>query len=94
MKMARPRKIHPSLLSVSRSRFPAEIANDSAKRGQLAAPKVLFGECSRYAVAPIHTRFSTIVWFVWDAEHEYSSLKAAEIIRQENSFEEAVVDLN
>ena len=92
--MARPRKIHPSLLSVSRSRFPSELINDSSKRGELAAPKVLFGECSRFAVAPIHTRFGSIVWFVWDAEHEFSTLKAAEVIRQENSFEEAVVGLN
>jgi len=91
--MARARKIHPSLLSVSRSRFPAEIINDSSKRGELAAPKVLFGEYSRYAIAPIHTRFGSIVWFVWDAETAYDGLNAAEVIRQENSFEEAVVGL-
>ena len=87
------RKHKPTLLSVSRSAFPKEIANDATKRGQLAAPKVLFGEFSRYAVAPLHSRFGSIVWFVWDAEKSYDETKAADIIRQGCTFEEAVSDL-
>lgn len=49
-------------------RFPT-IANDPSRKGQLAAPKQTFGEFRRYAVAPLHTRFDAITWFVWDA-HE------------------------
>lgn len=88
--MTMARKHSPTLLAVSRSQFPKEIANDPSKRGQLAAPKVIFGEFSRYAVAPIHTRFGSIVWFVWDAERNLDEVHAADIIRQECSFEKAV----
>jgi len=87
------RKYKPTLLSVSRSEFPKEIINDATKRGQLAAPKVIFGELSRYAVAPLHSRFGSIVWFVWDAEKSYDETKAADIIRQGCTFEEAVEGL-
>lgn len=87
------RKYRPTLLSVSRSQFPKEVVNDAEKRGQLAAPKVLFGELSRYAIAPIHTRFGTIVWFVWDAEKTLEETHMADVIRQEASFEEAVKGL-
>ena len=87
------RKHTPVLLAVSRSAFPKEIINDSSKRGELAAPKVLFGEFSRYAVAPLHSRFGSIVWFVWDAEKSYDETKAADIIRQGCTLEEAVEGL-
>jgi hypothetical protein len=46
------------------------LTNDPSRKGELAAPKRLFGEFSRYAVAPIHTRFGAVEWFVWDA-HTY-----------------------
>lgn len=42
--------------------------NNPNLAGQLAAKKVLFGGCSRYAIAPVHTRFDAVEWFVWDAE--------------------------
>lgn len=87
------RKRQPTLLSVSRSRFPKEIVNDASKRGQLAAPKVLFGELSRYAIAPIHTRFGSVVWFVWDANKQLEDTHMADVIRQEASFEDAVKGL-
>lgn len=83
----------PVLLSVSRSAFPAEIVCDPSKRGQIAAPKVLFGEFSRYAIAPIHTRFGDVVWFVWDAEKELDDTHMADVIRQESSFVKAVEGL-
>ena len=38
-------------------------------KGALAAPKQRFGDSGRYAVAPVHTRFDAVEWFVWDAEH-------------------------
>lgn len=44
-----------------------ELRNDPSRRGELAAPKKLFGEWSRYAIAPVHTRFGAVAWFVWDA---------------------------
>lgn len=45
-----------------------EIVNDPNKRGELAGPKQLFGPRKRYAIAPVHSRFDRVAWFVWDAE--------------------------
>jgi hypothetical protein len=42
------------------------------------------------AVAPIHTRFDALEWFVWDAEHPLSDLNHAEVIRQAETLEEAL----
>lgn len=64
-------------------------ANNPALKGQLAGQKLLFGEFSRYAVAPIFTRFEAVEWFVWDAEI-LNSYGNPEVIRQASSFEEAV----
>lgn len=47
-------------------------------------------ENRRYAVAPIHTRFDALEWFVWDAEHPLSDLNHAEVIRQAETLEEAL----
>ena len=44
------------------------IINDPSRAGALAASKELFGRCSRYAIAPVHSRFDEVRWFVWDAE--------------------------
>lgn len=44
------------------------IANNPARKGELAAPKTLFGPRNCYAVAPVYTRHDCIAWFVWDAE--------------------------
>jgi hypothetical protein len=73
----------------------ATIQNDPSKRGQLAAKKELFGPYSRYAIAPVHTRFDAVEWFVWDAftrEREDSTLPA--VIRQEPTKEAALAGLD
>jgi hypothetical protein len=68
------------------------VTNDPAKRGQPAARKQLFGEYSRYAVAPVHTRFESVEWFVWDAER-CNETGSPEVIRQASTLEEAIKGL-
>ena len=78
--------------------FPSVPANDPRKAGQPACPKQFFGEYKRYAVAPVHTRFDAVEWFVWDAAHENSNARwragkgigSAEVIRQEPTLEAAM----
>jgi hypothetical protein len=70
--------------------FPSVPANNPAQRGSLAAKKQRFGDNGRYAVAPVHTRFDAVEWFVWDAEHPLSDLSHAEVIRQAETLEEAL----
>lgn len=41
-------------------------------------------------LAPIHTRFDAVEWFVWDAEHALSTMNRAEVIRQSETLEEAL----
>jgi hypothetical protein len=65
--------------------------NDPSKSGAFAARKRLFGENSRYAIAPIHTRFGAVQWFVWDAEYPNCGF-TAEVIRQEDCLEDAMRD--
>jgi hypothetical protein len=72
--------------------FPTKIANDPSKKGQLAARKQFFGEYRRYAVAPIHTRFDAVEWFVWDAAQAADG-ELAPVIRQEATLAEAVAGL-
>lgn len=59
----------------------SRIQNNPAYKGELAAPKYLFGEHSRYSIAPIHTRFDAVQWFVWDAE-TLDSNGLPDVIRQ------------
>ena len=73
--------------------FPRIPTNDPARKGQLAARKQTFGDHRRYAVAPVHTRFDAIEWFVWDAEHPLSTMSNAEVIRQEPTLEAALAGL-
>jgi hypothetical protein len=73
--------------------FASSYANNPALKGSLAANKQFFGDASRYAVAPIHTRFDAVEWFVWDAEHPNSDMTQAEVIRQAETLEDAVCDL-
>ena len=63
--------------------------NDPAKAGQLADQKVLFN-LSRYAVAPVHTRFDAVTFFVWDAEDVDPETNGPRIIRQSASVGLAV----
>ena len=67
--------------------------NNPNLAGQLAAKKELFGDCSRYAIAPIHTRFDAVQWFVWDAEQIDPVTKLASVIRQAQTKAEALVGL-
>jgi hypothetical protein len=74
--------------------FAASYKNDPAKKGQLADRKRLFGDCSRYAVAPVYTRFDAVQWFVWDAESPWLDGDGKpSVIRQACSLEEAIKDL-
>ena len=67
--------------------------NNPNLAGQLAAKKELFGGHSRYAIAPIHTRFDAVEWFVWDAERIDLVTKLASVIRQAQTKQEALVGL-
>jgi hypothetical protein len=73
--------------------FPKIPANNPALKGQPAAKKQFFGDCSRYAVWPVHTRFEAIQWFVADAEHPLSDMSHAEIVRQAETLEAALEGL-
>lgn len=70
--------------------FSVVPANNPSLKGSLAARKQFFGDNGRYAVAPVHTRFDAVEWFVWDAEHPLSSLSRAEVIRQSDTLDEAL----
>lgn len=71
--------------------FKAHYANKPERKGELAARKRLFGDCSRYAVAPVYTRFDAVQWFVWDAEHPWiNDTGRPAIIRQASTLEEAL----
>jgi hypothetical protein len=70
--------------------YPYKVdANDATRKGQPAGKKFLFGPHKRYAVQPLHSRFGEITWFVWDAE----VAGEPEVIRQEPSFDAAVLGL-
>lgn len=58
--------------------------------GSLAARKVTFGDMSRYAVAPVHSRFGGVSWFVWDADVEADG---PAIIRQAETLVGALAGL-
>jgi hypothetical protein len=67
------------------------LTNDPTRKGQLAAPKRLFGDLRRYAVAPVHTRFDAVEWFVWDAHTDDHGHPA--VIRQASTEAEAIQGL-
>ena len=68
------------------------IQNDTSKAGQIAKRKTLFGDCSRYAVAPVHSRLGALQWFVWDADNTDALTGNPAVIRQEDSLEAAMRD--
>jgi hypothetical protein len=72
--------------------FPNNIANNPARKGELAARKQ-FLRGYRYAVAPVHTRFGAVEWFVWDAEHPTSEMFNPAVIRQAATLDEAIKGL-
>ena len=75
-------------------KFKRAYANDPTRKGELAARKQLFGDCSRYAVAPVHTRFDAVQWFVWDAEITCPDTGLPEVIRQAETLVEALADVS
>jgi hypothetical protein len=78
-------------MPISFGRVPG---NNPLRAGQPAVRKQFFGERSRYAVAPVHTRFDAVEWFVWDAEHPLSSNSYEEVIRQAPTLAEAMQGLD
>ena len=72
--------------------FRSVPANDPSLAGKLAAPKNLFGQHSRYAIAPVHTRFDAIEWFVWDAQKNDENGNP-DVIRQKPTLEKALAGL-
>ena len=69
------------------------LRNDPSRKGQLAARKRIFGDWHRYAVAPVHTRFDAVEWFVWDAETIDPVFGGPSVIRQASTEAEAVEGL-
>ena len=82
-------KLNPT---VSNYGFPRKLINDPRRAGELVARKKLFGDHSRYAIAPVHSRFHTICWFVWDAER-LDETGRPEVIRQERTMLKALEGL-
>ena len=64
--------------------------NNPNLAGQLASKKVLFGGYSRFAIAPVHTRFDAVEWFVWDAERIDPVTGGPDVIAQESTKEQAM----
>ena len=75
-------------------KFKNAYANEPSRKGELAARKQLFGDCSRYAVAPVHTRFDAVQWFVWDAEITCPDTGLPEVIRQAATLAEALAGID
>ena len=63
--------------------------NNPALKGTLAGKKLLFGPRSRFAIAPLHTRFDAVAWAVYDAQSEGSTMNEAELICVCNDTREA-----
>lgn len=69
---------------------PKMLSSRNDRPGSLASAKTLFGENSRYAVFAINTRFGHHHWMVTDAEQGDEITGRPLVIRQADSFEEAV----
>ena len=61
--------------------------------GTLAGPKNFFGECKRFAIAPVFTRFDAVSWFTWDAEQTDEVTGGPLVIGQAASLVDAWVGL-
>lgn len=70
-----------------------EPVNNPSKAGQLATEKEFFGDYKRFAVAAVHTRFTNVSWFVWDAEQIDEVTGFALVVRQEESKDSAISGL-
>lgn len=70
------------------------LRNNPLRAGQLAGKREFFGGWSRYAIAPIHTRFDAVEWFVWDADKIDPDTQRSTVIRQAATKEAAMSNLN
>lgn len=57
-------------------------ANNSARRGEPASAKVLFGDACRYAVYAIHTRFDAVCWVVKDANAHLNTIRLTDTLAE------------
>ena len=73
--------------------FFSSISIDGYENGQIVSKKFIFGDCSRYAVAPVKSRFGGVSWFVWDAEQQDDITGGPSVIRQASSIESAIFGL-
>lgn len=73
-------------------KFPSSEKNNPQLAGKLASDKLLFGEFSRYALYAVHTRGSSVQWFVADAESA-DETGLPRIVRQASTPEQAVAGL-
>lgn len=72
---------------------PACSCNNPAYAGFDASKRVYFGEYGRYSAFAIHTRFDSVQWLVADAESPEPRTGIPSIVRQCETFEDAVRDL-
>jgi hypothetical protein len=68
------------------------VLNQPALRGELAAEKQYLGPVSRFSVAPVHTRFDCVEWFVWDAWRTDAEGMST-VLRQSNTLAHAIQGL-
>jgi len=73
--------------------FEPQVTNNPKFAGQVACTQELFGECRRYAVYAIHTRFDRVEWVVRDAELVDPVTGGSAIIRQEDTKSAAISGL-
>lgn len=65
--------------------------NNPEMKGQIASEVFTYGESGRYSTYAVHTRFSDVCWFTSDSQIICPLTGLPEIIRQETSFEKALV---
>lgn len=71
--------------------FNTRYENDPHFAGVCAGKKVRFGPGGRYTVAPVHSRFDHVQWFVWDNTVDDDGLPAT--IRQRDTLAGALMSL-
>ena len=69
------------------------LKNNPSKKGERASPFAIFGDCSRYKVYAVHTRFDGVSWLVFDAEQDDYITGGPLVIRQESSLGAAIKGL-
>ena len=80
-------------MTIKRTPLKAD-TNNPRRAGELAGNWRVFGAFSRFKVAPVHTRFKRVSWFVWDAEKVDEETGLSSIVRQAPSEAEAVAGLS